>query len=66
MKKLIWTLVILVVVGVFGSRALYLHKQSVAEKDTVKIGVLSYMSGAHATLGHDFVKGATLAKDEFN
>ena len=66
MKKLIWTLVILVVVGVFGGRAWYLYQNRETSDNVVKIGVLSYMSGAHATLGHDFVRGVTLAKDEFN
>ena len=40
MKKRIWTLVILVVVAVFGGRAWYLHKQATAEKDVVKTGAL--------------------------
>lgn len=66
MKKLIWTLVILVVIGVFGGRAWWLYQHRETDTNVVKIGVLSYMSGAHATLGHNFVKGATLAKDEFN
>ena len=45
MKKVIIGLCVIVVVAVFGGRALYLHKQSVREKDVVKIGALLPMSG---------------------
>ena len=45
MKKIIIGLCVIVVVAVFGGRALYLHEQSVREKDVVKIGALLPMSG---------------------
>lgn len=64
MRKLIWTLVILVVVGVFGGRAWYLHKQSEQNKDAIKIGVLSFTSGQYAKMGQDLVNGIILAKEE--
>ena len=66
MKKLIWTLVILVVVGVFGGRAWYLHKQSVAEKDVVKIGVLVPLTGPTARDGADSLSGMKIAINEIN
>jgi len=66
MKKLIWTLVILVVVGVFGGRAWYLHKQSVAEKDVVKIGAILPLSGVYAEHGDLALKAILLAAEDFN
>ena len=66
MKKLIWTLVILVVVGVFGGRAWYLHKQAEQNKDAVKVGLLSVNSGQYAQMGHDFNNGSILAIEELN
>ena len=66
MKKLIWTLVILVVVGVFGGRALYLHKQSVAEKDTVKIGAILPLTGLVSTVAEEVQNALNLAIEELN
>ena len=45
MKKLIWGLVIVAVVAVFGGRAWYLHKQAEQNKDAIKIGVVVPLSG---------------------
>ena len=64
MKKLIWTLVILVVVAVFGGRAWYLHKQAEQNKDAIKIGVLGVLSGPYAFIGSEFNNGVTLAIEE--
>ena len=66
MKKLIWTLVILVVVGVFGGRAWYLHKQAVAEKDVVKIGAVLPMTGNVPDDGDMTNKVMREALEEFN
>ena len=66
MKKLIWSLVILVVVGVFGGRAWYLHKQSVAEKDTVKIGAILPLSGTLSEQGELALKALSFAVEDFN
>ena len=45
MRKLIWGLVIVAVVAVFGGRAWYLHKQAEQNKDAIKIGVVVPLSG---------------------
>ena len=66
MRKLIWTLVILVVVGVFGGRAWYLHKQAVAEKDVVKIGVILPLSGDASRDGQEALLAAKMAQEEIN
>lgn len=66
MKKLIWGLVIVAVVAVFGGRAWYLHKQSVAEKDVVKIGAILPMSGNFSDDGDMTQKVITEAFNEFN
>ena len=65
-KKLIWTLVIVAVVGVFGGRAWYLHKQSVAEKDVVKIGAILPMSGVLAANGESAKNSMLMAEELFN
>ena len=66
MKKLIWTLVFLVVVGAFGGRAwwLYQHRQNVA--NVVKIGVLTDLSGFSSGSGHDALIGVQTAINEIN
>ena len=66
MKKLIWTLVILVVVGMFGSRAWYLHKQSVAEKDVVKIGAILPLLGVMSHNGEMALNAMKMLEDKVN
>ena len=66
MRKLIWTLVILVVVGVFGGRAWYLQKQSNTEKDVVKIGLILPLSGDASRDGQEALLAAKMAQDEIN
>lgn len=66
MKKLIWGLVIVAVVAVFGGRAWYLHKQSVAEKDVVKIGALVPTSGFMAFEGQNVVNALNLLVEKMN
>ena len=66
MRKLIWTLVILVVVGVFGGRAWYLHKQAVAEKDVVKIGAVLPLTGPISVMGKEIRNSLELAEKNIN
>jgi len=66
MKKLIWGLVIVAVVAVFGGRAWYLHKQAAAEKDVVKIGALVPLTGPTARDGADALSGMKIALNEVN
>ena len=66
MKKLIWTLVIVAVVAVFGGRAWYLHKQSTSELDVVKIGVLLPLTGPVARDGEDVLKGLKISEKDIN
>ncbi|MBP5344339.1 MAG: ABC transporter substrate-binding protein [Alphaproteobacteria bacterium] len=65
MKKLLWVLVVLIIVA-FGGRAWYLHKQSVAEKDVVKIGALLPLTGPTARDGMDALAGMKIALEEIN
>ena len=66
MRKLIWTLVILVVVGVFGGRAWYLNQHKENNDNVIKIGLLSFNSGMYADLGIALDNGAKLAVKEIN
>ena len=66
MRKLIWGLVIVAVVAVFGGRAWYLHKQAEQNKDAVKVGLLTFDTGLYAEFGQALDKGAMLAVEEFN
>ena len=66
MKKLIWTLVILIVVAVFGGRAWYLYQNKPSDNKVVKIGLLSFNSGMYADLGIALDNGAKLAVKEIN
>ena len=66
MKKLIWTLVILVVVGVFGGRAWWLYQHRETDTNVVKIGVLSFLTGQYAKMGQDMTNGIILAKEEID
>ena len=66
MKKLIWTLVIVAVVAIFGGRAWYLYQHRDTDANIVKVGLVSVNSGQYAQMGLDFNKGATLAIEELN
>ncbi len=66
MKKLIWGLAIVVVVAVFGGRAWYLHKQATAEKNVVKIGLLTSLTGNLANEGHGTLDAAKIAEKVIN
>ena len=64
MKKLIWTLVILVVVAVFGGRAVYLHKEAEQNQDAIKIGVVVPLSGFDENLTNRIVTTLKIATEE--
>ena len=64
MKKLIWGLVIVVVVAVFGGRAWWLYQHKETGDNVVKVGILSFTSGQYAKMGQDLVNGIILAKEE--
>ena len=66
MKKLIWALVILVVVCVFGGRAWYLQKQSVEQKNVVKIGALLPLSGQISLEGQGVVTALNMLAEKMN
>ena len=66
MKKLIWGLVIVAVVAIFGGRAWYLNKQANTEKDVVKIGALVPLTGPTARDGADALSGMKIALNEVN
>ena len=66
MKKLIWGLVIVAVVAVFGGRAWYLHKQSTTEKDVVKIGAILPLSGVMSHNGEMALNAMKMLEDKVN
>ena len=66
MKKLIWTLVILVVVGVFGGRAWWLYQHRETDTNVVKIGAVLPMSGIYGEEGKDVLACLKIAVDDFN
>ena len=66
MRKLIWTLVILVVVVVFGGRAWYLYQHRDTDANVVRVGLVSVTSGLYAKMGQDFDNGVILAIEELN
>ncbi len=57
MKKLIWGLVIVAVVAVFGGRAWWLYQHRETDTNVVKIGVLTDLSGFSSGTGHDTLVG---------
>ena len=66
MRKLIWTLVVLIVVAVFGTRGWYLYTQKQQENKILKIGVLTVLSGPVAQSGVEALNGAILAAEKLN
>ena len=65
-KKFIWILVVIIAVTVFGGRAWYLQKQSVKEKDVVKIGAMVPISGPIAVEGQKVVNALNLLAEKMN
>ena len=66
MRKLIWTLVILVVVGVFGGRAWWLYQHRETDTNVVKVGGFLPLSGPLARDGVEFLKGLKIAQKQIN
>ncbi len=66
MRKLIWTLVIVAIVAIFGGRAWYLYQHKETGDNVVKIGLLSTLSGEFAGMGEELNNGAILAAEEIN
>ena len=66
MRKLIWTLVILVVVGVFGGRAWYLYQHRETDTNVVKIGVILPLTGLVSETADEVQNGLNLAIEELN
>ena len=66
MRKLIWTLVIVAIVAIFGGRAWYLYQHKETGDNVMKIGLLSVLSGEFAGMGEELNNGAILAAEEIN
>ncbi len=66
MKKLIWTLVILVVVGVFGGRAWYLYQNRETSDNVVKIGAVLPLTGPISVMGKEIRNSLELAEKNIN
>ncbi|MBE6446723.1 MAG: ABC transporter substrate-binding protein [Alphaproteobacteria bacterium] len=66
MRKLIWTLVIVTIVAIFGGRAWYLYQHRETSENVVKVGVLSFLTGQYAKMGQDMTNGIILATEEIN
>ena len=66
MRKLIWTLEILVVVGVFGGRAWWLYQHRETDTNVVKVGGFLPLSGPLARDGVEFLKGLKIAQKQIN
>ena len=66
MKKIIITLCVVAVVALFGGRAYYLYRHRDTDDNTIKIGVLSFLTGQYARMGQDMTNGIILAKEEIN
>ena len=66
MKKLIWGLVIVAVVAVFGGRAWYLYQHRAQGENIVKIATAPGLSGQWAFIGQEYANGVKLAVEEIN
>ena len=66
MKKIVIGICIVAVVVLFGGRAWYLHKQSVAEKHVVKIGALLPLSGQISLEGQGVVTALNMLAEKMN
>ena len=66
MKKIIWGVVILVVVAVFGGRAWWLYQHREVEENIVKIGHVAPMSGFVSEQSKVVLNGMILAQEEVN
>ena len=66
MKKLIWGLVIVAVVAVFGGRAWWLYQHRETNENVVKIGVILPLSGDASRDGQEALLAAKMAQEEIN
>ena len=69
MKKLIWTLVIVAVVAIFGGRAVYLHQQVQAESSNekiIKIGAILPLTSIIAHEGQTTLESLKIAEKNIN
>ena len=66
MKKLIWGLLIVAVVAIFGGRALWLYQHHEKIENVVKIGLLTSLTGSLSNEGHGTLDAAKIAEDVIN
>ena len=66
MKKLIWTLVILVVVAVFGGRAVWLYQHRRTDANAITIGAIVPLSGLMAEISDEILNSLNMAVDRLN
>lgn len=62
-NKLLVVVGVAVLIGMIGYNII--HKQLLGQDNTVKIGVLSFMTGTYAQMGNDLANGILLAKEEY-
>jgi hypothetical protein len=64
MKKIIW---IIIVIAILGSLAWWGNSRTnISSSDTIKIGGELPLTGALASFGEEFQRGAKIAEDEIN
>ncbi len=61
--KIVWGVIILVIVGVIISNT---YKSDITKTETIKIGMISILSGDYASVGENIRNGATIAMEEYN
>lgn len=61
-NKLLITIGAAVLIGIIGYN---IREQLLGRDNTIKIGVLSFMTGTYAQMGNDLANGILLAKDEY-
>ena len=69
MKKIIWGVVILAVVAVFGGRAWYLHTQKQAEntnEKTIRIGAILPLTSGMSKTGYEILESLKIAEQNIN
>ena len=66
MKKLIWTLVIVAVVAIFGGRAWWLYKGAEQNKDAIKIGAILPFSSTMPRTASEILRSLKIAEQNIN
>ncbi len=61
--KIIWGIIILLIAGVIISHT---YKSDITKTETIKIGMISILSGDYATVGENIRNGAILAMEQYN